>query len=189
MNITNIRIYPADGSTSRKASVGFVVDNKIAFHGLNLIEGNDGKLFLSLPARKNAATGLYEEVFFSTVSMDAKDDLTKKVLAAWEEVQADPTKNSIDLGDPDADMKLDGIHITKGKNGKPDHASVVLDDDLVLSGLRIVPDRETGAPRVFMPSRKMKDGTFKDVCHPITSESRKTLIDAVLEAYKAFSAK
>lgn len=35
-----------------------------------------------------------------------------------------------------------------------------------------------------MPSRKTKDGSYKDVVHPINSEFRKKLEDAALEEYR-----
>jgi stage V sporulation protein G len=38
---------------------------------------------------------------------------------------------------------------------------------------------------VSMPSRKMNDGTYRDIAHPITNEFREKVENAVLEAYKA----
>jgi len=35
-----------------------------------------------------------------------------------------------------------------------------------------------------MPSRKRDDGTFKDICHPITSEFRHELEELVLGEFK-----
>ena len=40
-----------------------------------------------------------------------------------------------------------------------------------------------------MPSRKTSDGEYKDIAHPINSETRQTVIDAVLEAFKLENAK
>ena len=37
---------------------------------------------------------------------------------------------------------------------------------------------------VAMPSRKMADGTHKDIAHPINNETRKHIEDKVLEAYR-----
>jgi stage V sporulation protein G len=34
-----------------------------------------------------------------------------------------------------------------------------------------------------MPSRKTKEGEYKDIAHPINSETRQMLSDAVLKAY------
>lgn len=37
---------------------------------------------------------------------------------------------------------------------------------------------------VCMPSRKIKDGSYKDIAHPITNEFRAQLEKAVLKAYE-----
>ena len=41
---------------------------------------------------------------------------------------------------------------------------------------------------VAMPSRKMPDGEYKDIAHPITPELRKEITDAVIEKYKEVAA-
>jgi stage V sporulation protein G len=35
-----------------------------------------------------------------------------------------------------------------------------------------------------MPSRKMPDGEFKDIAHPINSETRNLVAEAVFKAYE-----
>ena len=35
-----------------------------------------------------------------------------------------------------------------------------------------------------MPSRKMPDGEYKDIAHPITPELRKDITDSVIAKYK-----
>jgi stage V sporulation protein G len=39
---------------------------------------------------------------------------------------------------------------------------------------------------VAMPSRKMKDGSFKDMAHPLNNETRKMIEDKVLDEYYRF---
>ena len=45
-----------------------------------------------------------------------------------------------------------------------------------------------GPERVFvaMPSRRDDQGTFRDICHPITADARKMLEERILEAYDEF---
>ena len=38
---------------------------------------------------------------------------------------------------------------------------------------------------VAMPSRKMPDGEYKDIVHPITPELRKEITDTVIAKYNA----
>jgi stage V sporulation protein G len=62
-------------------------------------------------------------------------------------------------------------------------ASIVVDDCFVVHDLRVV-DGDKGL-FVAMPSRKLPNGEFRDICHPINSESRDTLQRAVLEQFEA----
>jgi stage V sporulation protein G len=60
-------------------------------------------------------------------------------------------------------------------------ASVVLDDEFVIHDLRVV-NGEKGL-FVAMPSRKLPNGDFRDICHPINAEARQRLQDAVLTQF------
>lgn len=60
-------------------------------------------------------------------------------------------------------------------------ATVCLDGTFLITGVRIV-DCEKGLA-VFMPSRKMEDGNYKDICFPITPEMHRKIKDTVLTVY------
>ena len=60
-------------------------------------------------------------------------------------------------------------------------ASIVIDDSFVIHDLRVV-NGEKGL-FVAMPSRKLPNGDFRDVCHPINTESRSEIQRAVLEQF------
>jgi stage V sporulation protein G len=62
-------------------------------------------------------------------------------------------------------------------------ATIIFDDCFVVRHLRIV--RTEKGLLVSMPSRKLPDGTHKDIAHPITHEFRKKLEDRVLAEYEA----
>lgn len=59
--------------------------------------------------------------------------------------------------------------------------SVVIDDAFVVHDLRVV----QGANGIFvaMPQRKMGDGQYRDLAHPITAAAREYVQRAVLAAY------
>lgn len=61
-------------------------------------------------------------------------------------------------------------------------ASVTFDDAFVVHGVRVV-EGEKGL-FIAMPSRRLNDGTRKDIAHPINSETRQKIQDAVLEEYR-----
>ena len=60
-------------------------------------------------------------------------------------------------------------------------ASVTFDNELAVHDVKVILAREKYF--IVMPSRKNPDGTFRDIVHPINSEFRKILEDAVLSAY------
>jgi stage V sporulation protein G len=60
--------------------------------------------------------------------------------------------------------------------------SITFDNAFVVRGLKVI-DGNTGL-FVAMPSRRGKDGTFRDVAHPINNETRTMIEDAVLEEYQ-----
>lgn len=60
-------------------------------------------------------------------------------------------------------------------------ASVTFDDTFVVHDIKII-SGQTGL-FVAMPSRKGRDGTFKDVAHPISTDFRRELTAKVMDAY------
>jgi len=59
--------------------------------------------------------------------------------------------------------------------------SVTIDDAFVIHDVKVV-EGQSGL-FVAMPSRKMPDGDYRDIAHPINSESRAMISQHVLEAY------
>lgn len=60
-------------------------------------------------------------------------------------------------------------------------ATVCLDGKFLITGVRVA-DCQKGLT-VFMPSREIRTGEYRDICFPITSELYKQIKDSVLEAY------
>ena len=60
-------------------------------------------------------------------------------------------------------------------------ASVLLDDEFAVHDIKVI----EGDQGVFiaMPSKKNASGEYKDIAHPINTEARKKLSDAVIDAY------
>lgn len=61
-------------------------------------------------------------------------------------------------------------------------ATVCLDGKFLITGVRVA-DCEKGLA-VFMPSRRIKTGEYKDICFPITPEFHKQIKNTVLSAYE-----
>ena len=80
-------------------------------------------------------------------------------------------------------MKITEIRIhLMGEDRLKAFASVTFDDSFVVRNMKVV----EGTKGVFlcMPSRKLPDGTHKDMVHPINQEFRKYLEDNIIKAYQ-----
>ncbi|WP_290770819.1 septation regulator SpoVG [Anaerofustis sp.] len=60
--------------------------------------------------------------------------------------------------------------------------SVTFDDQFVIHDIKII-EGDNGV-FIAMPSRKMPNGEFKDIAHPINLETRVEIQNKVLEAYE-----
>jgi stage V sporulation protein G len=60
--------------------------------------------------------------------------------------------------------------------------SIVFDGDFVVTDIKII----HGPKGLFvsMPSKKRKDGTFKDIAHPLNNKMRQYLEEKVLSVYR-----
>ena len=63
-------------------------------------------------------------------------------------------------------------------------ASITIDDCFVVHDIRIF--ERDGMYFVAMPSRKASDGGFKDIAHPLNTETREYIQSVILESYNAF---
>lgn len=61
-------------------------------------------------------------------------------------------------------------------------ASVTFDDEFVVKDIRVIESSE-GGNFIAMPCRKLPDGTFRDIAHPISKEAREKIESAVLAEY------
>lgn len=62
------------------------------------------------------------------------------------------------------------------------YSDITFDECFVTHGLKVI-DGKNGL-FVAMPSRKMPNGEFKDVAHPINTEMRTLINDTVISKYK-----
>ncbi|MGM0651424.1 MAG: septation regulator SpoVG [Bacillota bacterium] len=60
--------------------------------------------------------------------------------------------------------------------------SITISDKFVIHDVRVI-DGNNGL-FVAMPSKRTPDGEFRDIAHPINTETRAIIQDAVLEAYQ-----
>ncbi len=59
--------------------------------------------------------------------------------------------------------------------------SIIIDDCFVISDIKIISG--TNGLFISMPSKKRKNGTFRDIAHPLNNETRRKIEDKVLARY------
>ncbi|NLJ77900.1 MAG: septation regulator SpoVG [Tissierellia bacterium] len=62
--------------------------------------------------------------------------------------------------------------------------SVTFNDQFVVHDIKIIEGQD--GLFIAMPSKKMADGEFRDIAHPINAETREMMQDAVFEEYEKF---
>ncbi len=60
-------------------------------------------------------------------------------------------------------------------------ASIIFDDCFVVSDIKVI-DGNHGM-FISMPSKKRRNGTFRDIAHPLNNETRKMIEDRILGRY------
>ena len=71
--------------------------------------------------------------------------------------------------------------ITKEGNMKA-VASITIDNELAIHDIKII-EGQNGL-FIAMPSRKMGEGDFRDIAHPLKSETRNKIKDAIFAEYE-----
>jgi len=80
-------------------------------------------------------------------------------------------------------MRITEIKVYPARDGGrlKAYATIVFDNTFIVRDLKVI-EGEKGF-FVSMPSRRRKDGTFRDIVHPLNSETRKKIEDSVISEY------
>ena len=79
-------------------------------------------------------------------------------------------------------MEITEVKVYPANEGKlKAYATMVFDNCFIVRDLKIIKS-EKGL-FVSMPSRRKKDGSFKDIVHPLNSETRRVIERRVIEEY------
>lgn len=81
-------------------------------------------------------------------------------------------------------MKITDVRVRKiTKEGKMKAiVSITIDDEFVVHDIKVI-EGEKGL-FIAMPSKKAVDGEYRDVAHPINSETREGIQRLILESYE-----
>ncbi len=157
------------------ATVSFGSDVKL--NGIRIMEGKEGKLFVSLPSFK-AGDGTYKE-YFHPITKEFKEKFDEQILGAYQNA-LDGIKHT---SKAEGDVTISNVRATEfKKDNLRGLATVVLDDSFVLQNIKIM----RGEHGLFasMPSYKGADGNYHSYVE-LGNEFKKTLNAKVVDALKA----
>ena len=88
-------------------------------------------------------------------------------------------------------MEITDVKIFKAGQKAPvlAYANVILDRKFIIRGITLLETEKNGR-FISMPSRRLRQGdrNFRDTCHPLNSEVREELTEAIFAAYNEFVA-
>ena len=81
-------------------------------------------------------------------------------------------------------MQITGVRVRKvAKEGKLKAVvSITMDEEFVVHDIKVI-EGEKGL-FIAMPSKKAVDGEYRDIAHPINSETREKIQSIILENYE-----
>lgn len=84
-------------------------------------------------------------------------------------------------------MQITDVRIRKvAKEGKTKAVvSITIDNEFVVHDIKVI-EGEKGL-FIAMPSRKAADGEYRDIAHPINSDTRNMIQTLILEQYEAMN--
>ena len=84
-------------------------------------------------------------------------------------------------------MQITDVRIRKvAKDGKRKAVvSITIDNEFVVHDIKVI-EGEKGL-FIAMPSRKAADGEYRDIAHPINSDTRNMIQTLILEQYEAMN--
>lgn len=81
-------------------------------------------------------------------------------------------------------MEVTEVRINLNKGGKVKaFAQIVIDGCFLVGDIRVLEGKE-GLVYVAMPSRRLRNGSFRDIAHPLNTETRRSLDEAILREYE-----
>ena len=79
-------------------------------------------------------------------------------------------------------MQITDVRVRKVTKGRRVVVSITIDNEFVVHDIKVI-DGEKGL-FIAMPSRKAADGEYRDIAHPINSDTRERIQREILEKYE-----
>lgn len=81
-------------------------------------------------------------------------------------------------------MKITEVKVYPSREGGrlKAYATIVFENSFIVRDLKVIEGHK--GLFVSMPSRRRKDGSFRDIVHPLNSETRKMIEDMIIQEYE-----
>lgn len=81
-------------------------------------------------------------------------------------------------------MNITEVKVFPARNGGrlKAYATIVFDNAFIVRDLKVIEGNR--GLFVSMPSRRRKDGTFRDIAHPLNSDMRQEIENTIIEEYE-----
>lgn len=81
-------------------------------------------------------------------------------------------------------LEVTNVKVTKVESGSRVKAvaTITIDNCFVVHNIKVLEDKYKGL-FIVMPSQRLPDGSFKDIAHPINTQTRNSIQDIILEEY------
>ncbi|MDE7368098.1 MAG: SpoVG family protein [Lachnospiraceae bacterium] len=155
MMTVNAKVTPYEnGKLKGLASVSFNDDVKL--NGIRIMEGKEGKLFVSCPSFQTKEGGYVE--YFHPITKEFKETFDKTILDAYQDA-LDGVKRTPKQAE--GVMEISSVRATEfQKDNLRGLATVVLDDSFVIQNIKVMRGEHGLFPS--MPSYKGTDGGFHE---------------------------
>jgi stage V sporulation protein G len=81
-------------------------------------------------------------------------------------------------------MEITEVRVNLNKGGKVKaFAQIVIDGSFLVGDIRVLEGKE-GTVLLQMPSRRLRSGSFRDIAHPLNTETRRRVEEAILTEYE-----
>jgi len=81
-------------------------------------------------------------------------------------------------------MKITEVKVYPSREGGrlKAYATIVFENSFIVRDLKVIEGHK--GLFISMPSRRRKDGSFRDIVHPLNSETRKMIEDMIIQEYE-----
>ena len=181
MYITSVKVTPVN-KQSLLAVASITLCDCFVLRAMRLMQGR--RRYLAMPSRQTRTGRVFE--VFHPISAEARGALEDLILEGYEiQMAGKPFIPDLPVlfGTECPDFVVTGVRVRPYDEMKlQGFASIVLDDCLVINGIKII----VGKTRKFiqMPNVKKKTGKYRDLAFPTVPDIRERIEKTIFEEYE-----